>query len=62
MGGYYDYTDEFRELITNTNTIIENQEVITNQLIGIENSLNVLLFTTVLVFSVSIARKIFREK
>lgn len=25
MGYYYDYTQEFQSLITNTNTIIENQ-------------------------------------
>lgn len=55
MGGYYDYTDEFRELITNTEIIIENQE-------SISLSFDILIFVTVLVFVLSICRKIFRVK
>lgn len=52
---YYDYSDEFRELISNTETIIRNQE-------SISLSLDILIFVTVLVFVLSICRKIFRVK
>lgn len=60
--GYYDYTDEFRDLISNTETIIDNQETIQENQITLITGIQVLLFITVLVFTLSICRKVLRVK
>lgn len=60
--GYYDYTDEFRDLIRNTETIIENQETILENQIASNSILSILTFITVLVFVLSIVRKVLRVK
>lgn len=62
MGNYYDYTDEFRELITNSETIIENQEEIINKLENETNVSNLIAYTLILIYVVSIIRKIFKSR
>lgn len=62
MGNYYDYTDEFDELITNTETIIENQETLNALNVDILNINYTLTFAYILVFTLSIVRKVLRVK
>lgn len=61
MGGYYDYTDEFNDLITNTETIIENQEEIKTKLDNENNASSIITFVLILMYVLSIIRKVFKK-
>lgn len=61
MGGYYDYTDEFRELITNTETIIDNQEEIKTKLDNENNTSSLISFVLIMIYVLSIIRKVFKK-
>lgn len=59
--GYYDYTQEFNSLIQNTEEIIDNQTTTQNTLNNMLTTTQVLVYITVLMFTIGIARKIFRN-
>lgn len=56
---YYNYTDEFNELITNTETIIDNQKEINTNLEQIVLINSVIAFALVLHITIGIVKKVF---
>lgn len=59
MGEYYNYTKYFNQLITNTETIIQNQEQINSNLEQIILLSGVITFTIILNLTIGIVKKVF---
>lgn len=56
---YYNYTSKFNELITNTETIIDNQEEINTNLKELILTSGVIAFVLILDLTIGIVKKIF---
>lgn len=59
---YYDYTDEFGELITNTETIIKNQEAINTKLEVLHNGLSLIIFSVIFYITLTTCRRLFGNR
>ena len=58
---YYDYRSYFNELVTNSETIISNQDIIIYNQKALSIKIDLLIFIVVLILILSIVRKIFRN-